>query len=114
MSTTAELTGSMLLAAIPGALCIAILAGPRRMIMQVDFALSPLVVLGRIFYACCLWLLPIFAVLNWHFGLLAGTRALIGFPLVFVLAVLPYVFIESQFIRTGPRERTPPTVQVTR
>ncbi len=104
--------GSVLFGVVPGVLFVIILTRPRRTILHVIFEQPPLVFVGRIFYACYLWHLPIFAVLNWHFGLRAGTRALIGFPLVFLLAVLSYVLIERRFMRTTSQPAAAPATRI--
>jgi peptidoglycan/LPS O-acetylase OafA/YrhL len=93
--------GSVLCGALPGVLFILILTRPTRTILHVVFERRPFVFLGRIFYAIYLWHFPVFSLLDWHFGLRAGTRALIGLPLVFLLAVLSYVLIERHFMRSA-------------
>jgi peptidoglycan/LPS O-acetylase OafA/YrhL len=93
--------GSVLCGALPGVLFILILTRPTRTILHFVFEQRPLVFLGRIFYAIYLWHYPVFSLLDWHFGLRAGTRALIGLPLIFLLAVLSYVLIERYFMRSA-------------
>jgi len=76
------------LGSLPGVLFILILTRPTRTVLHFVFEQRPLVFLGRIFYAIYLWHYAIFSILDWHYGFRAGTRALIGLPLVFVLKTL--------------------------
>lgn len=39
--------------------------------------------------------------MKWHYGLPAGLRVLIGFPLVFLIAVLSYALVERHFMRVS-------------
>ena len=100
--------GSMLLGALPGALLVVVLVRPADTVLHRLFERAPLVFVGRIFYALYLWHLPVFAMMNWHFRLGAGVRALAGFPVVFALAILSYVLIERHFMRVGRREDRAP------
>lgn len=102
--------GSVLCGALPGVAMIAILIRPTRTVLHRVFEQPALVFLGRIFYALYLWHYPVFEIMNWQYGLRAGTRALIGFPLVFLLAVLSYVLIERHFMRTGRPAAARPAV----
>ncbi len=95
--------GSVVCGVVPGAIMIVILVRPAKTILHRVFEQPSLVFLGQIFYAVYLWHYPIFASLNWRFGFRAGTRALIGFPLTFALAVLSYVLIERHFMRSAVR-----------
>ncbi len=93
--------GSVLCGALPGVIIIVILIRPTKTILHRVFEVPWLVFLGRIFYAMYLWHFPIFSIMDWHYGLRAGTRALIGLPLVFLLSVLSYVLIERHFMRSA-------------
>jgi peptidoglycan/LPS O-acetylase OafA/YrhL len=95
--------GSVLLGVVPGVLFVAILTRPAQTVLHRVFEHPVLVFLGRIFYGMYLWHFPVFAVMNWHYGFRAGTRALIGLPLTFGLALLSYVLIERHFMRTAVR-----------
>jgi peptidoglycan/LPS O-acetylase OafA/YrhL len=94
---------SLLLGALPAVGLVIILTRPRKTVLHYVFEQPVLVFLGRIFYAMYLWHLPVFAIMNWQYGMRAGMRALIGFPLVLVLSVLSYVLIERHFMRPAGR-----------
>jgi peptidoglycan/LPS O-acetylase OafA/YrhL len=93
--------GSVLFGALPGVIMIVILIRPTKTVLHRVFEQPALIFLGRIFYALYLWHYPVFMIMKWQYGLRAGIRALIGFPLVFLLAVLSYVLIERHFMRTS-------------
>ncbi len=95
--------GSMVLGCGMGVLFVLILVRPTRTILHIVFELPAFVFLGRIFYALYLWHYPIFTILQWHYRLRAGWRALIGLPVTFALAVLSYVLIERHFMRTAKK-----------
>ncbi len=95
--------GSMVLGCSLGVLFVLILVRPTRTVLHIVFELPALVFLGRIFYALYLWHYPILTIMQWHYHLRAGWRALIGLPATFALAVLSYVLIERHFMRTAKK-----------
>lgn len=68
------------------------------------------VFLGRICYGLYIWHHPIFLIMEDHLKLDLLTRAVVGLPLTFAVAILSYHFIELPFIsrrRTEPKPAQP-------
>jgi peptidoglycan/LPS O-acetylase OafA/YrhL len=93
---------SPLLGAIPGAVIIAAILQPNRNFMHRLYEHSIPVFCGRICYGLYVWHFPIFAVLRTDLQFHSLGVVLIGWPLVFALAIASYYLIERRFMRARP------------
>jgi peptidoglycan/LPS O-acetylase OafA/YrhL len=90
---------SPLFGAIPGAIMIAAVLQPKRNFMHRLYEHPVPVFCGRICYGLYVWHFPIFSVLRTDLQFNYLSVVLIGWPLVFVLAIASYYLIERHFMR---------------
>jgi peptidoglycan/LPS O-acetylase OafA/YrhL len=93
---------SPFITSVLGAVGVAAMVQHRQSLARSFFELAPFVFCGRICYGLYIWHFPVFNLLRGEFQARYIIVFLVGWPIVFALAIASYFLIERRFMRARP------------